>query len=95
MSMEGVLLDGVPRHPQIRRGTPRAFARPSTTIAAPEVKRTWRHVPARGLDVGDNVPGIGTLDLAVTAQDSTMVRGGDDNYHRYHADEPVFAFTAA
>jgi len=87
---------GLPSHPTIRRvNKPKPFQRPSTSVAAPGVKREWASVPAEKLEVGDTVPGIGTIDEIKTVAHHVVVAGGLGNTTTWRLDEPVFAFTAA
>ncbi len=94
-SIEGVRLSGLPNHPRTRVIKPKPFQRPTTTVAAREVKRDWRTVPAMKLDCGDTVPGIGTISHYRITAGKMIVLGGLGNVHTWDMAEPVFAFTAA
>lgn len=97
-SIEGIRLPGPPRHPTIRRvHKPQPFQRPSTTVVASAVARTWGTVPADRLACGDTVPGVGTITARSphTATGTVTVYGGLGNSAAWPAEELVYAFTAA
>jgi hypothetical protein len=62
------------------------------------VKREWRTGPARLLNVGDNVPGVGLLHqilLVEVALAAIHVDGGLGNRAAFRAEQQIVASTAA
>jgi len=91
----GLRMPGIPNHPTIRRALPKAFHRPTVSVGG-TVRRQWQTVPARCLQPGDNIPGLGLLRRVVvieTTPNTIVVDGGDGAHATYSADDQVFAFT--
>ncbi len=88
----------------VRRKMPAPFARPSITISADASapRRTWRHILAADLVIGDTVPGIGVIHdiVDVTRGEDggfdwqVTIHGGDDNVRTIRATEIVMAYVA-
>ncbi len=103
-SIEGIQM-GLPKHPRIRTGMPKAFSRPRIDLdGATTVKRDWKQIPAGQVAEGDTVPGVGVVreieelhnvDYGGRGHRILLVRGGVGNTKAFGADEPVFCFTAA